>query len=347
MGRKSLRKVPGIRRAHSINSRPRQFETHDIHDIHDMDRKSFTSSQGNTFSYIHIPSQPTLLLLHGFPSHIPDWTHQIEHFASQGYGILACDLLGAGQSSKPTDAAAYKLKSTSDELAELLDALRLPNVIGVGHDVGATLLSRMATYHADRFSALVFLAVGPPKLGTPFDLDMINNMTRQALGFELLGYINWLSEDAQATLEQNDESAMSLVFAADPGAWREWFHPLHRMKEFVSSDKRVAIGDWYSDTLQREHLDAFGRAGGYTCTKWYRMWRDNLFLADEKGFEDSKLSQPVLFVAGPGAEQQQQMLAEWAPNMTSKTVNAAHWVHLQAAAETNAAMEQFISSLES
>jgi pimeloyl-ACP methyl ester carboxylesterase len=315
-------------------------------------RKSFEATAGHTYSYIHIapkdPASPTLLFLHGFPSHTPDWKYQIEHFSSRGYGVIACDLLGFGQSSKPTDPSSYRLKPVAQELNQLLDAVNVHKVVGVGHDIGSTLLSRFAAYHPDRFTGLVFLAVGPPKLGTPFDLDLINNMTKQAMGFELLGYINWLStcEDAQAKLEKNSASAMSLLFARDRHAWIEWFHPLNKMDEFVSRDQRLPIGDWYTDDLQRRHLEAFNKAGGYTgSTWWYRMWRDNLFAPDEEGYEDVTLTQPSLFIAPAGSEQQEQMLKAWVPHLTVKFVDSGHWVHLEQAAETNAAIEEQLDRL--
>ncbi|EWG50671.1 hypothetical protein FVEG_16674 [Fusarium verticillioides 7600] len=198
-------------------------------------RQTFTARSGNVYSYIFIPptsQSTTLLFLHGFPSTLTDWVHQIQHFSSEGYGVIALDLLGYGESSKPTDVHAYRLKSMGDEVIELLDHLNLKTIVGIGHDFGATLLSRMAAYHPSRWEALVFLAVGPPKLGTPFDVDMINTMTKQFLGYEMLGYIPWLADfTTQEILEKNAETAMSLVFCRDREEWETWFHPLGKMEE--------------------------------------------------------------------------------------------------------------------
>ncbi|KAJ6442450.1 epoxide hydrolase-like protein [Purpureocillium lavendulum] len=319
-------------------------------------RLGFSTSKDHHISYVHVAQSgalPTLLFLHGFPSHIHDWKHQIQHFASKGYGVVALDLLGYGESSKPTDVDSYRLKPMGDEVIELLDHLTLRQVVGVGHDVGSTLLSRIAAYNPERFKALVFLAVGPPKLGTPFNVDVINAMTKQAMGFELLGYIPWLGgaeSDAQSTLEKNPTAAMSLMFAANRASWNEWFHPLHRMEQFVAQDKRVPIGTWYTDDLQRRHLEAFGRQGGYTgARRWYRMWLENRFAPDEAGYEDSAIKQPALFIVPKypedGAEQQTQMLAAWAMDLTVVKVDSGHWVHLESADETNQAIEQFLQRL--
>ncbi|KAF5551568.1 epoxide hydrolase [Fusarium phyllophilum] len=307
----------------------------------------------NVYSYIFIPptsQSTTLLFLHGFPSTLTDWVHQIQHFSSEGYGVVALDLLGYGESSKPTDVNAYRLKPMGDEVIELLDNLNLKTIVGIGHDFGATLLSRMAAYHPSRWDALVFLAVGPPKLGTPFDVDMINTMTKQFLGYEMLGYIPWLADfTSQEILEKNAEAAMSLMFCRDREEWEAWFHPLGKMEEFVREDRRLPIASWYTEDLQQAHLKAFGSTDGYKgVCRWYRMWKDNLFAPDEQGFEDFHITQPVLFIvpAEPeqSATQQQQMLSSWAPNLQTVKLNTSHWIHIQAASSTNTTIQNFLTS---
>ncbi|KAG4282222.1 hypothetical protein FPRO04_13343 [Fusarium proliferatum] len=308
---------------------------------------------GNVYSYIFIPAtsqSTTLLFLHGFPSTLTDWIRQIQHFSSQGYGIVAPDLLGYGESSKPTDVNAYRLKPMSDEVIQFLDHLDLKTLVGIGHDFGATLLSRMAAYHPSRWEALVFLAVGPPKLGTPFDVDMINTMTKQFLGYEMLGYIPWLADyRSQGVLEKNAEAAMSLIFCRDREEWESWFHPLRKMEEFVREDRRLPIASWYTEDLQKAHLKALGSADGYKgVCRWYRMWRDNLFAPDEQGYEDFCISQPVLFIVPSepeqSAAQQQQMVSSWAPHLQTVKLNTSHWIHIQAPTETNTTIQNFLTS---
>ena len=315
-------------------------------------RLVFLTSNGKNYSYTHIPSKSheNILFLHGFPSTSYDWIYQIEYFSSRGYGIIAPDLLGYGKSSKPSDVEEYRLKPMSDDMIELLRHLDISKVIGIGHDFGATLLSRIAAYYPIQLTSLVFLAVGPPRLGTPFDVDMINQMTKQALGFEMLGYIPWLGSntDAAITLESHAEAAMSLIFAADRKIWDEWFHPLGKMKQFVEENRRVPIGDWYSKGMRNHHLEAFGRENGYKgATRWYQMWMKNLFAPDEKGYEEFKISQPTLFIE-PETDNpiQEEMLAEWTPNLSTERLDSGHWVHIERGNEVNAKIEGFLNKLE-
>lgn len=292
------------------------------------------------------------MFLHGFPSHADDWLFQVQHFSARGYGIVAPDLLGYGETSKPSDIDNYRLKPMSDELVELIDSLGLRQVIGVGHDFGATLLSRAAAYHPSRWIAFVFLAVGPPRLGTPFDVNEINRMTKEAMGQEMLGYIPWLGGDisAQSVLEEHAEAAMSIMFPADAAMWDEWFHPLEKLKAFVQGDLRVPVGEWYPEELRGRHLGTFSKPDGYRgVVRWYRMLLENLFSPDEVGFENYKIQQPVLFVVPKmpetSAAQQQQMLADWAPQVETAVVDSGHWVHLERRSETNKAIEVFLNKL--
>lgn len=260
------------------------------------------------------------------------------------------DLLGYGESSKPDHVEQYRLKPMSDEVIELLNHLKLDTVVGVGHDFGATLLSRMVACCPSRFELLIFLAVGPPPLGTPFDVDMINQMTKQMLGYEMLGYIPFLADlDSQHVLEQKAEAAMSLVFCRDRKEWETWFHPLGKMHEFVSEDRRVAIAPWYTEDLQEAHLKAFGSKDGYKgVCRWYRMWKDNLNVPDEKSSKDFKTEKHVLFIvpSEPAAsmQQQQQMLSSWAPKLQTVSLDTSHWIHLELPSQTNRAIQSFLTS---
>lgn len=154
--------------------------------------KRLTTGDGTTYVYSYSPAVketlPTLLLLHGYPSSRHDWRHQVSALAQIGYGVLAPDMLGMGDSDKPTNLEAYRSKRISGHLKELLDHESLSKVIGVGHDWGAAVLSKVAVWHPDLFSGLVFLssAYFPP--GVSFDLDAINRKTLGTLGYTQYGY---------------------------------------------------------------------------------------------------------------------------------------------------------------
>lgn len=317
------------------------------------ERRTFLTSRGYKYSFIYVPAKdnkPTLLFLHGFPSHADDWERQIAHFAPLGYGVIAPDLLGYGDTSKPDSVASYTFKSMSDDIAQVLDHLKLESVVGVGHDFGANFLGRLAAYYPARFWALVFLAVGSGKPARRFDIDQIQQMTKKMAGFVMFGYISWLGgeEDPHAVLEQHAKSAMSLLFAADRSAWNTSFHPLGAMEQFVTEDKQLPVGEWYTPMMQDSHLDVFGAKDGYKgATRWYRMLVTNASLREEEeSIADIKLEQPSIIVAdAQSMPPQKGMLAEWVSNLTSKELDSGHWTHIECAEQVNQAITEFIETM--
>ena len=95
-------------------------------------------SDGTRYGYAHVDashSKPTFLLLHGFPSASYDWRKQIYALSAKGYGVLAPDLLGYGDTDSPIQVEAYSYKRMSGHLAEILDKEGIEKVVGVGHDL--------------------------------------------------------------------------------------------------------------------------------------------------------------------------------------------------------------------
>ncbi|RPI10229.1 MAG: alpha/beta fold hydrolase, partial [Actinobacteria bacterium] len=64
---------------------------------------------------------PLVVLCHGFPESWYSWRHQIEPLAAAGYHVLAPDLRGYGDSSKPTRVEDYGIESLNADLLGLLD----------------------------------------------------------------------------------------------------------------------------------------------------------------------------------------------------------------------------------
>ena len=99
---------------------------------------TYTTTRALTYSYIHIrpqfPNTQYILFLHGFPSTSHDWRHQISFFVAKGYGILAPDLLGFGETSKPNELEMYTGKGMARDIVEIMVLEGVGVVVGVAHD---------------------------------------------------------------------------------------------------------------------------------------------------------------------------------------------------------------------
>ena len=75
-----------------------------------------------------------VVLLHGFPDSSRLWRHQIPVLLEQGYRVIAPDLRGFGESSKPDDGGSYALGLYVADVRAILDELSVPAAHVVGHD---------------------------------------------------------------------------------------------------------------------------------------------------------------------------------------------------------------------
>lgn len=168
-----------------------------------MPVSTYKVSRQYLYSYIHVRPMRSIphryvLFLHGWPSLASEWHYQTEYFSRLGYGIIAPDLLGYGNTDAPADINAYKMRPMAEDIIEILDHEAVDSIYGVGHDFGVHLLSRLAFYFPERFIKVCFLAVGYYPLGQLFDVEAMNKTTAMNLGYSAFGYMKWFNESPEA-----------------------------------------------------------------------------------------------------------------------------------------------------
>lgn len=116
---------------------------------------------------------PLVVLCHGWPELSYSWRHQIPALAAAGFHVVAPDMRGYGQSSAPTDAAAYSIFDTVGDVVGLVQALGETKAIVVGHDWGAPVAWHAALFRPDIFTAVAGLSVPPPFRGRGKPLELL------------------------------------------------------------------------------------------------------------------------------------------------------------------------------
>ena len=109
----------------------------------------------------------TVVLLHGWGSTSYMWRFVMPQLVAKGYTVLAPDLRGLGDTTKPT--TGYEKAVVADDIRALVAKLNLgPTINLVGHDMGGMVSYAYAAQHPDEVRTLSILDV--PLLGIdPWD----------------------------------------------------------------------------------------------------------------------------------------------------------------------------------
>jgi len=109
----------------------------------------------------HGGSGPPVLLLHGYPQTHAMW-HAVAPRLAERFSVVAPDLRGYGDSSKPpggADHAGYSKRAMARDQVEAMRALGFERFAVVGHDRGARVGHRMALDHPERVTRLAVLDI--------------------------------------------------------------------------------------------------------------------------------------------------------------------------------------------
>jgi len=103
-----------------------------------------------------VPSQRTIVFVHGAANDHGVWAWQSRYFAHHGCNVLAVDLPGHGRSR---GEALASVEAIADWIVELLDAAAAERATLVGHSLGALAALECAARHAPRIERIAL--VGP------------------------------------------------------------------------------------------------------------------------------------------------------------------------------------------
>jgi haloacetate dehalogenase len=154
MLRRDLLKAAAIAAAPIQAQGPRMFE-------------GFTASKvqttGATIHALKGGKGPPLLLLHGYPQTHVLW-HKIAPRLAENFTVVAADLRGYGDSSKPADGenhAGYSKRAMAQDQVEVMRHFGFEKFAVAGHDRGARVAHRMALDHSDRVTGAAVLDIVP------------------------------------------------------------------------------------------------------------------------------------------------------------------------------------------
>jgi haloacetate dehalogenase len=116
-----------------------------------------------TINAVHGGTGPPVLLLHGFPQTSAMW-HRVAPALARRYTVVAADLRGYGDSSRPpggSDHAGYSFRAMAADQVALMRSLGHERFAVVGHDRGARVTHRLALDAPDAVTRVAVLDILP------------------------------------------------------------------------------------------------------------------------------------------------------------------------------------------
>jgi pimeloyl-ACP methyl ester carboxylesterase len=135
------------------------FQLDDVTFTHRM-----ASVNGIQMHYVIGGQGDPVVLLHGWPETWYAW-HKVMPALAQNYTVIAPDLRGLGDSSKPP--TGYDGKTVAEDIHQLVTQLGFNSIFLVGHDIGAFVVYPYAAVHPTEVKRLVVMDVPPPGFFPP------------------------------------------------------------------------------------------------------------------------------------------------------------------------------------
>ncbi|MXP61896.1 alpha/beta hydrolase [Roseomonas sp. M0104] len=188
---------------------------------------------------------PAVLLLHGYGETGDMWAPLAAELA-RDHTVVAPDLRGMGLSSRPEEG--YDKKTQGQDMARLLDALRIGKADVVAHDIGNMVAYALAAQYPERITRLVLMDAPLPGIG-PWEEILKSpllwhfrfggpDMERLVAGRERIyldRFWNEFSADPRRFPEASREHYALLY--AQPGAMRAGFAQFHAFDQDAADNQ--------------------------------------------------------------------------------------------------------------
>lgn len=306
------------------------------------------------------PTNPTVVLSHGFPELAYSWRHQLPALAAAGFHVIAPDQRGYGHSSAPDDISAYGVRQLTGDLIALLDRAGKEQAVFVGHDWGSLIVWETARLHPERVRSVVGVSV--PFTQWPAKPTDLMKMVYTDRFFYIL-YFQQVGPPERELGADARHSMASFLWFASGGAMRGREMPteLPPMEGTGFLDVMGGPapelpfggpeGPWLTEADLQVYADEFAHSGFFGPVSYYRNLDANYEVL--KDLPAERLSMPSYFITGEldgvnlmdpgGIERMQTMLPDF--RGYSIIPGAGHWVQQEAPAAFNAALLGHLHSL--
>ena len=270
------------------------------------DKASFTNEKVNFV--LEGEGDLSIILIHGIPSSLTEWDSLSQELLSKNYSVAAVDLLGHGDSLKPTDYKSYTADNAYVFFQNWMKSLQIKTpVVLIGHSFGGYLSVRYALDNPDKVCKLILI--------DPFlSFEQILGVSRFFLSYPAL---------------------LALFIRLAP-LW--FFKLIIRAENLMIKDLRL------KSTLPKNKLTRMA-ADYKRCSPGVVYFPRSV---NDKSTKYSELKMPILLIWGNKDTTLSttwfEKLIDKLPNLTFHVVNAGHYPHQTNNVEVNTYITEFLKS---
>lgn len=244
----------------------------------------------------------TLIFLHFGGGNLRMWDGVIPYFEGKFHLVLV-DLKGHGKSDKPT--SGYRLDQLANEVAGVMDHLKIANAHLIGSSLGAEVGLSLAANHPERVRSLVLDGALFSEYG-PFGL--------------------W--EDSEESFQEYAQTTLEKMRAAKPTTYPS-------VEAYVEASRKSfeELGWWSDIFAEVQRYDAIPREDGTYTGSWGRIAADytQYYLFNRIEDDYRRVQCPVLMLPDtyPGQSEREKEIMQGLFEIVGqgKIVAVPEWVH--------------------
>ncbi len=119
--------------------------------------KGVFQSRDKTSIYYEVYGEgKSLLMCYGLVCRREHWRHQLAYFAKK-YKVILFDYRGHSFSGRPANDRHLTLEWCANDIQDLLNYLKVTEVVGLGHSMGVGILTRVVLLEKLKFKAIIFI----------------------------------------------------------------------------------------------------------------------------------------------------------------------------------------------
>jgi len=266
---------------------------------------------GDATLYVRVGGKgPAVVLLHGFGDTGDMWA-PVAQALYKNHTVIVPDLRGMGLSSHP--AGGYDKKTQGQDIARVMDALKVDKAALVTHDIGDMVGYALAAQYPARITKWVVIDAPMPGIG-PWD---------EIIKSPLLWHFNFRGPDVDRLVKGRERIYLDRFY-----------------NELSANPKAI------DEATRRHYARLYARPGNMHYAFEQFATFNTKDAADDKAWAaKAKLPMPILALGADHSfgEQQAAIMRDVGSNVTAGIIkNSGHWIMEEQPAQTTAMIVRFV-----